>query len=645
MDRLTLGPGFRLNAAGSELTLRGALADRTLTGFLQTVEFGPTDSGQSWGRVETTVGSDFAPLISATPNADNAPPNVGPIVINEIQYHPTDEGREFIELKNISSGTVDLTGWQFDRGIRFAFPDGAKLAAGGYLVLIQVEEDELVAEQISLFRTTQNLPELTAVFAYRESDGSLDNAGETLVLKRPDSQSNRLIEADRVVYSDEEPWNPRADGQGPSLSRIKSNSFGNDPANWKTSTQQGTPGRENRFEDATPPTRPRNLASLILDGGAVGLGWSPSLDAESSVQYGVIRNGVLIGTTPIAFYRDEEVTWKEGQSVSYQVVAQNPDGFASEPSNRVTVDVDSTSFQDGVAGYAGTLDTAIKESERDASFGTDSRLVLDGNAVGESDRGDSALIRWSEISVPRDTSVVGASVSVSVLRDGDVFDIKPILKHWEFGEVTWNQAANGQPWEIPGGTGSNDVGARIGSLVTSGREFLTVSLNRLGVEVVQSWVEEPANNHGIIFSDPGSSSNSVTIESRLGRTNTSRPKLTIFHVSQAEGIDGDFNFDGVANSNDIDVLHAALREGVVDAIFDLDGNSTVDREDVDYLLETIIGTVRGDTDLNRRVDFADFLLFSHAFLLEVEKTWESGDFDGDGEATFADFLLLSNNFG
>lgn len=53
----------------------------------------------------------------------------------------------------------------------------------------------------------------------------------------------------------------------------------------------------------------------------------------------------------------------------------------------------------------------------------------------------------------------------------------------------------------------------------------------------------------------------------------------------------------------------------------------------------------GDTNGDRKVDFADFLTLSANFGNEVDEAFADGDFDNDDVVTFADFLVLSGNFG
>ena len=61
-------------------------------------------------------------------------------------------------------------------------------------------------------------------------------------------------------------------------------------------------------------------------------------------------------------------------------------------------------------------------------------------------------------------------------------------------------------------------------------------------------------------------------------------------------------------------------------------------------VEDVLGTRRGDTNLDGNVDFADFLQLSANFG-KLAASWSNGDFDGSGEVDFGDFLALSAELG
>lgn len=105
---------------------------------------------------------------------------------------------------------------------------------------------------------------------------------------------------------------------------------------------------------------------------------------------------------------------------------------------------------------------------------------------------------------------------------------------------------------------------------------------------------------------------------------------------------GDFNADSNVSPDDIDLLFQAIRNGNNNPTYDLSNDGNVDAVDVDELVTNVLGTRRGDTNLDGSVDFADFTALSASF--GTEASWSAGDFDGNGVVGFADFLTLSANY-
>ena len=137
------GAGFALGSDGDSVWIFSADAAGNLTGYAHGFNFGAADNGVSFGRHLTSDGKEhFVAQSGVTLGANNAGPRVGPIVINEIMYHPADLGGtndnivdEFIELFNMSAGTVLLydatllaNTWKLTGGVDFAFPTNKSLA-------------------------------------------------------------------------------------------------------------------------------------------------------------------------------------------------------------------------------------------------------------------------------------------------------------------------------------------------------------------------------------------------------------------------------------------------------------------------------------------------------------------------------------
>jgi hypothetical protein len=220
--------------------------DEVFPGFLVEQPFGASETGVSFGRYRRSDGTyEFVSMSGQTPNAANAYPLVGPVVINEIMYHPAVDGdAEYIELLNISDGPVTLFDtdanepWRLlaDTGLDFWFPrDPVTLLAGEYLLLVR---------DIDALRQ-YNVPADVKVFEW--GSGKLANEGEELRLFKPgDVDLNGIrywIEVDHVRYSDGahgdrlpsriDSWPTEADGLGPSLNRMWPTRYGNDPNNWQ----------------------------------------------------------------------------------------------------------------------------------------------------------------------------------------------------------------------------------------------------------------------------------------------------------------------------------------------------------------------------------------------------------------------------
>ncbi len=99
--------------------------------------------------------------------------------ITEIHYHPSDTADtdgdefEFVELKNVGSRELDISGVHFPNGISFRFPNGTRLGAGRFAVLVRNPD---------AFRARYPNRAVAGVYS-----GRLSNSGERL-----DRKSTRL---------------------------------------------------------------------------------------------------------------------------------------------------------------------------------------------------------------------------------------------------------------------------------------------------------------------------------------------------------------------------------------------------------------------------------------------------------------------
>ena len=173
------------------------------------------------------------------------------IVINEIQYNPVREqgadslrhcpGEEFIELFHRGAASIDLSGWSFEQGIGFTFPQGTTVAPGAYVVLYHDR---------AMFEAKYGaLPNAMGPYA-RE----LDDGGEEILLV--DANGNP---ADYVDYNDADPWPIRPDGIR--AAELADPSSDNDRGQaWREADFRGTPAKNSaaiEFESANRNSGPQ----------------------------------------------------------------------------------------------------------------------------------------------------------------------------------------------------------------------------------------------------------------------------------------------------------------------------------------------------------------------------------------------------
>ena len=235
--------GFGLSDNGETVHLTSAIND-VLTDYRFKENFGASLEGTTLGYYYKPGSGtyNFIALQDPTPAAPNAAPKIGPIIISEVMYNPAIDGAsEYLELLNISDSSVSLfdntTGkaWQFSDGIDYEFPAGSPLvmAPGERIVLTR---------SLTAFNSEFTTPEGIRVFEWLT--GKLSGGGETVQLARPgpvnDLNEVQYVRVDRVKYNNKAPWPISPDGDGPSLTKIAENQYGNDYLNWRAAA--GSPG-------------------------------------------------------------------------------------------------------------------------------------------------------------------------------------------------------------------------------------------------------------------------------------------------------------------------------------------------------------------------------------------------------------------
>lgn len=171
-------------------------------------------------------------------------------------------------------------------------------------------------------------------------------------------------------------------------------------------------------------------------------------------------------------------------------------------------------------------------------------------------------------------------------------------------------------------------------LVTGGSRGIGAAVCRLAAEqgwqVVVNYTANRAAAEAVVGSVNAAGSQGVAVQ---GDVSSEADVAAMYAAAEAMG-----PVTAVINN----ALFAGINAGT-ESRFDLNHDLQVDQEDVDFWLDHVANTRRGDANLDGQVDFVDFLEFSGNFG-RTDATWAEGDFNGDRVVDFADYLLLAKDF-
>lgn len=162
------------------------------------------------------------------------------LVVSEIMYHPAlptqadvlagfgdQDTFEFIELQNISSAIVDMTGVRFTGGVDYGFSSGVNIQPGARLVV--------AANRNAFLRRYPSASASLAAGAFLNTT-QLSNGGESITITNALGGTLRSF-----TYDDAAPWPVGADGAGYSLVLINpaANPDHNLASSWRASVAIG----------------------------------------------------------------------------------------------------------------------------------------------------------------------------------------------------------------------------------------------------------------------------------------------------------------------------------------------------------------------------------------------------------------------
>jgi len=181
-------------------------------------------------------------------------------------------------------------------------------------------------------------------------------------------------------------------------------------------------------------------------------------------------------------------------------------------------------FQDGVfpdSAYSGTRDTYIDSGP---AHGSTTPLIVDGSPDS------AAMLEWDVSAIAPGGTVLRAWITVNVQNtSADSYELYELKRDWSESHADWNDYSAIGSWQAAGAGGAEDRGtAAVGEVSASFGGSYIIFFNEIGIELVQSWIESPSSNHGVIISDYAKS-DSVRFASREYGSAEARPKLTIWY--------------------------------------------------------------------------------------------------------------------
>ncbi len=360
--------GFALGADGDDVALFSADAAGNLTGYLHGHSFGAAEDGVTFGRHVSSEGREhFVAQISPTLGTPNAGPRIGPVLVNEIHYHPSQaplagspDEAAFLELFNNSPNAISLfaprqpdISWRLRGGVDYDFPPGVTLA--GFELVLLVGFDPTDTAKASTFRDLHDLSPGTRLFG--PYVGQLSHAGQNVELRKPTptlGEGIPYVVVDRVDYTDSAPWPISADGSGHSLQRTRPELFGNDPAHWIAALP--TPGAATLLPIVPITFVAQPTSQTVLPGDAFTLSFAVTPTASLPLDIRLRRNNVVLPASPTtAFTSDSHVffltlngtnaapPWTE-----YAFLVSNADNPAGVLSATAVITYDTDLDQDGL---------------------------------------------------------------------------------------------------------------------------------------------------------------------------------------------------------------------------------------------------------------------------------------------------------
>lgn len=230
-------------------------------------------------------------------------------------------------------------------------------------------------------------------------------------------------------------------------------------------------------------------------------------------------------------------------------------------------------FQNGVAGYTGTVDTNLQESKPTTSFGNATSVSVDSDSPGGSGKDDQVLLRFDNLfgsgtgQIPVGAVITSATLTLNTTSAGDGASLHRLLAAFS-NATTWTSAGSGIQLD-----GAEAVAAADATVGKTSLGTITINVTAS----LQAWASG-ATNFGWLFNPAGS--DGWDFSSAEGSI---KPKLQVT-----------FSTDGGGNTPPLatdDTAQTTTGHSVVIAVLSNDSDANGDSLSVSGVASAAHGTV------------------------------------------------------
>ncbi|MCU0991010.1 MAG: metallophosphoesterase, partial [Xanthomonadales bacterium] len=153
---------------------------------------------------------------------------------------------------------------------------------------------------------------------------------------------------------------------------------------------------------------------------------------------------------------------------------------------------------------------------------------VDGDEPATTGNDMNILLAWDLGAIPAGAIVEAASIRLEVTNpSAGSYTCYSLLRGWVEAQATWNRASTAAAWGAAGAASATDRDATpLCTISAATTGALTVPLNAAGVARVQSWIDAPAGNHGLLIGN-SATTDGADFHSSESATTVARPRLEV----------------------------------------------------------------------------------------------------------------------